>query len=88
MTAVAVVEGLPGDLQAPLATAAAALGDSAPLGKPAGPSPVPVCRGDRLAFAGQPGAGRAFCRVNVGLVWEPWWAEGAPALQGGRPGEL
>lgn len=30
--AVAVVEGLPGVLQAPLAAAAAALGDSAPLG--------------------------------------------------------
>lgn len=61
---------------------------AAVISQPAGPSPAPVCRGDRLAFAGQPGAGRAFGCVNVGLVWEPWWAEGTPALQGGRPGEL
>lgn len=60
----------------PSAAAAAAV-----INPAAGPSPAPVCRGDRLALAGLPGAGRAFRCVNVGLGQEPWRVVGAPALQ-------
>ena len=67
---------------------------AAVINQVAGPFPAPVCRGDHLAFAGLPGACRAFRCVNRGSGARAVVGGGCPCPPaqrghpGGRPGTV